>query len=59
MPSPPIRIGSGAVAGGGSPLLLIAGPDSIESEAHALKMAQALKAIAAIRGITLAKERHH
>ena len=53
MPSPPIRIGSGAVAGGGSPLLLIAGPDSIESEAHALKMAQALKAIAAVRGITL------
>jgi len=53
MPSPQIRIGSGAVAGGGSPLLLIAGPDSIESEAHALKMAQALKAIAAVRGVAL------
>jgi 2-dehydro-3-deoxyphosphooctonate aldolase (KDO 8-P synthase) len=32
---------------------LIAGPDSIESEAHALRMAQALKAIAAARGVTL------
>jgi 2-dehydro-3-deoxyphosphooctonate aldolase (KDO 8-P synthase) len=41
------------VAGGGAPLLLIAGPDSIESEAHALLMAQALKGIAAARGLTL------
>jgi 2-dehydro-3-deoxyphosphooctonate aldolase (KDO 8-P synthase) len=40
-------------AGGGAPLLLIAGPDSIESEAHALRMARALKAIAADRGIPL------
>jgi len=53
MSSPRIRIASGVVAGGGAPLLLIAGPDSIESEAHALLMAQALKGIAAARGLTL------
>ncbi len=53
MPSPRIRIADGVEAGGGAPLLLIAGPDSIESEAHALRMAQALKGIAAVRGITL------
>jgi len=40
-------------AGGGAPLLLIAGPDTIESEAHALRMAAALRAIAAQRGIPL------
>jgi 2-dehydro-3-deoxyphosphooctonate aldolase (KDO 8-P synthase) len=53
MPSPRIRIADGVVAGGGAPLLLIAGPDSIESEAHALRMAQALKGIAAARNLTL------
>jgi 2-dehydro-3-deoxyphosphooctonate aldolase (KDO 8-P synthase) len=53
MPSPQIRIASGVVAGGGAPLLLIAGPDSIESEAHALRMAQALKGIAGARDLTL------
>ena len=53
MPSPRIRIAEGMFAGSGSPLLLIAGPDSIESEAHALRMAQALKAIAAARGLPL------
>jgi len=53
MPSPRIRIAEGVAAGGGAPLLLIAGPDSIESEAHALRMAQALKGIAAARGMTL------
>jgi 2-dehydro-3-deoxyphosphooctonate aldolase (KDO 8-P synthase) len=53
MSSPQIRIGSGAAAGGGSALLLIAGPDSIESEAHSLRMAQALKGIAMARGLTL------
>jgi 2-dehydro-3-deoxyphosphooctonate aldolase (KDO 8-P synthase) len=41
------------VAGEGAPLLLIAGPDSIESEAHALRMAQALKELAEARGLTL------
>lgn len=53
MPSPRIRIAEGVVAGPGAPLLLIAGPDSIESEAHALRMAQALKGIATARGLTL------
>jgi 2-dehydro-3-deoxyphosphooctonate aldolase (KDO 8-P synthase) len=53
MPSPHIRIADGVVAGEGKPLVLIAGPDSIESEAHALRMAQALKGIAAVRGISL------
>ena len=53
MPSPRIRIAEGVVAGGGAPLLLIAGPDSIESEAHALRMARALKEIALSRGIAL------
>jgi 2-dehydro-3-deoxyphosphooctonate aldolase (KDO 8-P synthase) len=53
MPSPRIRIASGVEAGGGAPLLLIAGPDSIESEAHALRMAQALKAMAVARGVPL------
>ena len=53
MPSPQIRIADGVVAGGGAPLLLIAGPDSIESEAHALRMAQALKGIAVARDLTL------
>ena len=53
MPSPRIRIADGVVAGGGAPLLLIAGPDSIESEAHALRMAQALKGIAVARNLTL------
>jgi len=53
MPSQRIRIAEGAAAGGGAPLLLIAGPDSIESEAHALRMATALKEIARSRGIAL------
>lgn len=53
MPSPRIRIAEGVVAGEGAPLLLIAGPDSIESEAHALRMAQALKGLAEARGLTL------
>jgi len=53
MPSPRIRVADGVVAGGGAPLLLIAGPDSIESEAHALRMAQALKAIAQVRDLPI------
>jgi len=53
MSSPQILIADGVVAGHGAPLLLIAGPDSIESEAHALRMAQALKGIAAARGLAL------
>jgi len=53
MPSPQIRIADGTAVGGGAPLLLIAGPDSIESEAHALRMARALKEIAKARGLAL------
>jgi 2-dehydro-3-deoxyphosphooctonate aldolase (KDO 8-P synthase) len=53
MPSPRIRIAEDIVAGGGAPLVLIAGPDTIESEAHALRMAQALAAVARARGIPL------
>jgi 2-dehydro-3-deoxyphosphooctonate aldolase (KDO 8-P synthase) len=53
MPSPRIRIADGVVAGSGAPLVLIAGPDVIESEAHALRMAQALKGIASARGVPL------
>jgi len=41
------------MAGAGAPLLLIAGPDVVESEAHALKMARALAQIAAARGVPL------
>ena len=51
MPSPRIRIADGVFAGGGAPLLLIAGPDTIESEAHALRMAAALREIASARRI--------
>lgn len=48
------RISAGAVAlGGGSPLLLIAGPCVIESEPHALMLAEALAKIAARVGIPL------
>jgi len=53
MPSARIRIADGVAAGSGAALLLIAGPDVIESEAHALRMAQALKGIASARGIAL------
>jgi 2-dehydro-3-deoxyphosphooctonate aldolase (KDO 8-P synthase) len=52
MPSS-IRIAEGLSAGGGAPLLLIAGPDVIESEAHALLLARALAGIARERGIGL------
>jgi len=40
--SSPIRIADGIEAGGNAPLLIIAGPDVVESEAHALRMARAL-----------------
>ena len=52
MPSS-IRVADGVLAGEGAPLLLLAGPDVIESEAHALRMAQALHAIARERGVSL------
>jgi 2-dehydro-3-deoxyphosphooctonate aldolase (KDO 8-P synthase) len=51
MRSQPIRIAEGLEVGGGAPLLLIAGPDVIESESHALSMARALKEIAAERQV--------
>ena len=46
MPSPRIEIADGIAAGGGAPLLLIAGPDLIESEQHATSMARSLAEIA-------------
>ena len=39
-----IRVAEGLTAGGGAPLLLLAGPDVIESEGHVLRMAKALAA---------------
>lgn len=48
-----IDIAEGTAVGGGAPLLLIAGPDLIESEAHALSMAQALSSIARARRVPL------
>jgi 2-dehydro-3-deoxyphosphooctonate aldolase (KDO 8-P synthase) len=48
------RVSAGAVAlGGGSPLLLVAGPCVIESEAHATMVAERLAAIARRVGIPL------
>jgi 2-dehydro-3-deoxyphosphooctonate aldolase (KDO 8-P synthase) len=46
MPSPRVEITGSVAIGGDSPLAILAGPDLIESEAHALKMAQALAEIA-------------
>jgi len=53
MPSRRIRVADGVEAGGGAPLLLIAGPDVIESEDHALAMAAALAGVARDRGVAL------
>ncbi len=53
MPSLPIRVAEGIEAGGGAPLLLLAGPDVVENEAHALRMAKALSEIARARGVPL------
>jgi len=53
MPSPRIDIADGVAAGGAAPLLLIAGPDVIESEEHALRMARALGPIARRAGVAL------
>ena len=51
MPTRRAEIGDGLAVGGGERLLLIAGPDMIESEAHALRMARALAEITGARGI--------
>jgi len=48
-----IRVAEGVHAGGSAPLLLLAGPDVIESEAHTLRMARALAGIARERGVAL------
>jgi len=53
MPTPRIDIARGVAVGGGGPLVLIAGPDVVESGAHALRMARALAAIASERGVPL------
>jgi len=53
MPTSRIEIDANVAVGGGAPLLLIAGPDLIESEAHALEMSRALKEIAGTRGVPL------
>lgn len=53
MPSPRVEIGGGVAVGGGGPLVILAGPDLIESEAHALRMARALGEIARARGVPL------
>jgi 2-dehydro-3-deoxyphosphooctonate aldolase (KDO 8-P synthase) len=53
MLTPRIEITDGISAGGDSPLLFIAGPDVIESEAHAIKMARALRDIAERKNIPL------
>lgn len=53
MPTRRIRVAEGVEVGGGAPLLLIAGPDVIENEAHAVRMAAALAAIARERGVSL------
>ena len=49
----PVEIVPGLRVGGGAPLLLIAGPDMIESESHALAMARALAEIARERDLPL------
>ncbi len=51
MPSSRIRIAEGVEVGGGAPLLLIAGPDVLESVEHALRLARALAAIARERSL--------
>ena len=53
MPSSPIDIAEGVAVGGGEPLMLIAGPDLIESEEHALKMARALADVSRQRKLPL------
>jgi 2-dehydro-3-deoxyphosphooctonate aldolase (KDO 8-P synthase) len=49
-PVPPVRVGPLSI-GGGAPLALIAGPCVIESPAHVLNMAIAIKEIAARCGV--------
>lgn len=53
MSSPRTRIADRVEVGGGAPLLIIAGPDVVESEAHALRMARALADVCGSRGAPL------
>jgi 2-dehydro-3-deoxyphosphooctonate aldolase (KDO 8-P synthase) len=53
MRTPRIDIADGVAVGGGGPLVLIAGPDVVESEEHVLRMARAIGAIARDRRIPL------
>ncbi len=46
----PVAVGT-VIVGGGSPLAFIAGPCVIESAAHALEMATAIREIAARAGV--------
>jgi len=46
-----VKIADDVRIGGGAPLALIAGPCAIESQAHALEMAQALKEMTAAAGV--------
>jgi 2-dehydro-3-deoxyphosphooctonate aldolase (KDO 8-P synthase) len=48
----PFKVGNISV-GGGAPLFLIAGPCVIESEAHAIRLAEALKRLSAEMGVPL------
>jgi 2-dehydro-3-deoxyphosphooctonate aldolase (KDO 8-P synthase) len=48
----PFKVGNISV-GGGAPLFLIAGPCVIESEAHAIRLAEALKKLSAELGVPL------
>ncbi len=48
-----MRIADGLEIGNGAPLAIIAGPDLIEDEEHALRMARALAEIAAQRDVPL------
>lgn len=51
MRSRAIPVAESISVGGDAPLLLIAGPDVVESEAHAVRIARALAAIAKERGV--------
>jgi 2-dehydro-3-deoxyphosphooctonate aldolase (KDO 8-P synthase) len=53
MPTRRIELRADLAIGGGAPLVVIAGPDVIESEAHALRMARALAEIARERAVPL------
>ena len=53
MSTRPTRVADGLTIGGGHRLAVIAGPDLIESEAHALKMARALADLAREREVPL------